>query len=290
MITFSYIKGSLIGSIDNELFNTTTSREIVEKLFTLAEQYNSYPTEELKEEILSMLSPATRFIKEYDDWEIVDGQLYLKGTDKPVPGLLCDKIKAYLDNDEDVSAMKFFWESCLRNKRPEAIEELFEFLSKNYLSVTSDGGFIGKKKVTLKTGKIDERFEGFYIDSKGNVRNDKHQFVNSEESRSFKEYLRTLTFVASHDGKTSYVIDHWTWEDPSKCSYDNTELCGYGLHLGSDKYISWFSGDIVITCLTYPEYVTSVPLAESADKLRTYGLKTIGIASMKPLTDANYGY
>lgn len=298
MINFNYSNGLIIGAIDGEPFQIKVKDiEKVSKLVRLAEKYNKADSDKqrIKKKINKIINPAEGFVTDYPDWIIKNNNLYLKSdeTQTPVPGLLCDKIKSFLDKGESVTSFKLFWESCLRNPRFEAIQELAEFLDQNSLTMTTDGGFIGKKKVTLQSGEpVPNKYEGWYMDGMGYIYNESGFDVDeySQDSVEFREYLNSVRFVATHDKRTSYKVGEWTRIPREECTFDPNESCGSGLHLGSDSYVESFGGQVVIVCITYPEYVTSVPRAESAHKLRCHALKTIGIASINPLSDGNFNY
>jgi hypothetical protein len=298
MINFNYSNGLIIGAIDGEPFQIKIQDiEKITKLVKLANKYNEVDSNKnkLKKKINKIINPAEGFIQEYPDWIIKNGNLYLKSdeTQTAVPGLLCDKIKNFLDKGEDVTSFKTFWESCLNNPRFEAIEELVEFLDHNYLAITEDGGFIAKKNVILQSGEpVPSEFEGWYMSSNGDVYNSFGK-VSDYFKKKFLKYLESVRFVSWYDKRTSWKVGEWTRIPREECTFDPNTSCGPGLHSGSDEYVykqfTWFKS-ITIYVYGRPEYVTSVPKSESAHKLRCHALKTIGIASSDSLEDGNFKY
>lgn len=234
MINFNYSNGLVIGAIDGEPFQIKINDiKKVTKLVELSEKYNKADSnkKKIKKKINKIINPAEGFVTEYPDWIIKNNNLYLKSdkTQTAVPGLLCNKIKSFLDKGENVTSFKLFWESCLRNPRFEAIEELAEFLDQNSLTITPDGGFIGKKKVTLQSGElVPSKYEGWYIDEEGEVISE-GEFVFQEEALDFMNYLESVRFVATHDKRTSYKVGEWTRIPREECTFNPNENCGSGL-------------------------------------------------------------
>lgn len=221
----------------------------------------------------SFLAPIKRITLESDNRFEVDeneNKLFLAGTTIPLPTTLSDKILDFLENGLPVNPLVEFWQSCLRNPHFVAVEELFQFLERNNLPITEDGGFLGYKKLNF-VNRIDvpDDFEELFIDRDGNVRDVKGREVGQNLKVKYLDFINSKnnpTMKDVHSGTIKQKLGEVVRIERVKLGEeDRREACGYGLHIGAFNY--GFSGDVRVLCKVMPEDV--IACNPNEDKLRT---------------------
>lgn len=287
-ISFNYIDGTAIITVDGKFhqieMNQSEAKELVRLIILY--QSNEIPFEDIE----NLLDVEGKIEK--DGWFLKNNCLYhesvigFDGNPVAVPYSLASFIKRLVREEKDTKALINFWKRCNANPNKEAVNSLFTFIEHNNLTITPEGFVRGKKKVTMKNENcVPTEFEQkcLYLDRDGSTKSANDQKVSSELAEDFNRWIAEIELVASYDKKTPYIIGEPTVVDRSKVSCDPNISCGYGLHIGGDRYVNSFSGNIVISCLFDPSDVVAVPTGEEADKLRLAKLLTIGVDEVEPL-------
>jgi hypothetical protein len=239
------------------------------------------------EQLIKIISPIKYVATKHSSLVIgEDGRLYLVGTERPIFGYLSTKILEFLDEGLPIDYLIEFWKNCLANPRQEAVEELFDFLSASSYPITSDGCFIGYKKVQSIKNSDSSKFNGLKLDKQGNVRDSKGHFVGNplrQEYIDFLENREEAQFVDSYSGTIKQSIGDVVSIPREQCDFDRTRTCSKGLHVGSYEYSKGFSGDVFIHVLVNPRDVVSVPTDYSNGKLRCCQYTILGYATEEPL-------
>ena len=240
----------------------SNNRDLIKQIINIIGEYNLTGNEELYETLKCMIVPAKQLLG--TSLEEKNGKLYLKGSTLAIPDMLANKINDYFEAEIDINPLVNFWKNCLEHPYPQAILELFEFLSINDMPITPEGNIIGYKKlyyIDESTRDINE-FEGLRLDSNGIVRGYKGKFVNKELSDKFLLYLAQGDNVTENlfvdvysrkikqgigDYVTQPMPENWDWDSQKR------KQCGVGLHVGSFDYI--FRGDVRVLVSVKPQDV-----------------------------------
>lgn len=240
------------------------------------------------EELQIALTPYRRISNKVDSRiEYIEelGKLFVKGIERPLPEVLQKRIMSFLDDELPIDALIKFWENCQLNPEFRAIEELYEFLEHHNVAITSDGCFVGYKKVYKIEGDCPEELRGIYIDSKGFCRDSKNKFVPKEIKQKYLNWIENgePIFVDAHTRKIKQKIGDTITMPRNECDNDRNSLCSRGLHIGAWEYASSFSGDTLLLVQCNPKDVVSIPADHEGQKLRSCAYTILAIAEDKPL-------
>jgi len=76
---------------------------------------------------------------------IIGGEIFFKGD--AIPSILANRVLQFCEQDIDPTPLMRFWDNLKRNPSESSREDLFSFLEHNGISITSDGCFVGYKRV-----------------------------------------------------------------------------------------------------------------------------------------------
>lgn len=221
----------------------------------------------------TFLAPIKRIALESDNrFELDESQnrLFLVGTTKPIPTTLADKILDFLENGLPVNPLVKFWESCLANPHYVAVEELFDFLERNNLPITDDGGFLGYKKLNF-VNRIDvpDDFEELFVTAEGEVKNIHGRPVGTTLKSRYLSFINDVNNPTMKDvwsGTISQKLGEVVRIDRVLLDEaDRRQACGYGLHVGAFGYS--FGGNVRVLVKVFPEDV--IACNPNEQKLRT---------------------
>ena len=190
---------------------------------------------------------AVREALEYEGVEVRDGAVYYRGHD--VHNVVVDRILQFLDLKLDPLPLVKFLRKLLQNPSGRAVNELYKFLEKNELTVTTNGNFLGYKAVDLN----------FYSFHSGNT---------------------VLVKGTVKDGHIYNGVGEEIIVERNSVDDDPQHGCSYGLHVGTYKYAKEFGGDhskfIMVLVEVNPADVVSVPYEDCA-KLRACAYKVVSV-------------
>ena len=177
------------------------------------------------------------------------GSIVIKGEkvyfeDLELRNPVVDRILTFVREGQPFEYMLLFLERLLQNPSRRSIQELFDFMERNYLPITTDGYILGYKGVQSNYYSVTR---GDEIPIKGKVKNG-HIYNGIGEEVEMKR---------------SDVDD------------DFRNQCSNGLHVGAAEYASIF-GDKTVIVKVDPASVVSVPADCSFQKMRVCHYWVIG--------------
>jgi len=266
------------------------------------------------------LNNIVNFLKSIDiQYYINNDNLYKSNSKVVIPKILCLYFdKATKDNDvKYAKSLNLFWTNCLMKENYSNIENLFEFIYNNGLTITPNGYLFAFRRIVTKNSPEDVRLFEFilqvWLDNiKRSVSNDKvyigydnviNEYFYTESNTYIPEDLKilgtvselyeklknsdfTVKYTDNHTKTFNYKIGH-TYivnnVDP-----DPDHACSYGLHLGSKSYVknnSWL-GDTIVGCLVNPRDIIAV--ADNYEKLRVRKMFIACIIPENEIDSFNY--
>jgi len=269
----------------HKMIQIKTKKQRNEIISAIETYKKSNQTEQDLEKLEKYLVPIKRINLESDgrlELDTETNELYLKGTDKPIENGLANKILDFLNNNLPIEALITFWESCLKNPHYIAIKELFEFLEKNNLPITDDGGFLGYKKLNLKhLNSVPQEFTTLYVNNSNKVVSLNGKQVSPEVAEQFLNYVKeenNPTMLDVYSGTITQKIGDEVQIQRIKFNEEEARnACGYGLHIGSFDYA--FSGNVRVLVKVFPEDVIASDPSNS--KLRTCKYKIVSFVDSK---------
>jgi hypothetical protein len=175
--------------------------------------------------------------------EIQGDQIFWKGRE--MHNALTKRMVAMIQEDFPVEPLVAFMENLMENPSKRAVNELYGFLEKNTLPITSDGCFLAYKKVRAD-----------YLDChSGTVLNKPAAYMTDEDTAALEEAVgkNSEVTVAVEDGVTVVSMERNLVDD------DQNRTCSTGLHFCSKDYLSVFGGDRIVILKINPRDVVSIP-------------------------------
>jgi len=128
---------------------------------------------EAKYEKAKAIQKGAEFLAKFDDFEMKDGSLYLKGINRSIPPLMVeefleiigsysyngmaniDEMNSLVLEDEEYQSLKRFFMWCCLNPRAEVADKLYNFLKKNSFRITKQGFFVALRNVVTLHGSTE---------------------------------------------------------------------------------------------------------------------------------------
>lgn len=215
-------------------------------------------------EIVTRKMDKAEEVSEFSDsnFEVRNGNLYLKGEYTMIPFHIAKRVKEFMESKLPYMPLVNFWKNVRNNPSRISYEGLLRFLEHNKQPLTSDGCFIGYKKV-------------------------KKHFIRDGEfaPAKFRE-------CRDNDGKRCYYTDTHssTFDngpgatpkmDRFQIDPDPNVTCSQGLHVAAWEYAASFSGNTVVSVKVNPSDVVAVPTDYNNQKIRTCGYEVIEECKVK---------
>jgi len=158
---------------------------------------------------------------------------------------LTKRMVAMIQEDFPVEPLVAFMENLMENPSKRAVHELYGFLEKNTLPITSDGCFLAYKKV---------RQDYFDVHS-GTVLNKPAAYMTDEDTAALEEAVGKNNEVTVEvvDGVTVVSMERNLVDD------DQNRTCSTGLHFCSQDYLNNFGGERIVILKINPRDVVSIP-------------------------------
>ena len=166
VLTIVLNDGNIISKHPATVDDFQRSREATSELDLFAicmvrEIYEEKVTKE--QEILKnrVLAEGAKNLSKYEQFELRDGSVYMKGIDRSLPPLLVEEFLMVLskhnplenlDDNDSYQALFRFWMWCCLNPRAEVADKLFNFLKKNSFKITKQGFFTALRNVVTVHG------------------------------------------------------------------------------------------------------------------------------------------
>ena len=170
-------------------------------------------------------------------------KIFWKGRE--MHNALTKRMVAMIQEDFPVEPLIAFMENLMDNPSKRAVNELYGFLEKNTLPITSDGCFLAYKKVRQD-----------YLDChSGTVLNKPAAYMTDEDTAALEEAVgkNNEVTVAVEGGVTVVSMDRNLVDD------DQNRTCSTGLHFCSKDYLSVFGGERIVILKINPRDVVSIP-------------------------------
>lgn len=172
---------------------------------------------------------------------VIDGQVSF--NNETLPNVLSRRLLEFCENDIDAMPLINFWENLRQNPSEDSKKDLFAFLEHNHIPLTSDGCFVGYKRV-------DDEFLSH------------HEGVWEKDSSG--EWI--LNREKSYDHTPGNIVSMPREKvDPIR---DNT--CSDGLHVAAFAYAKdkYTSAGKLIEIKVNPKDVVCVPPDYNQEKMR----------------------
>jgi hypothetical protein len=175
--------------------------------------------------------------------EIQGDKIFWKGRE--MHNALTKRMVAMIQEDFPVEPLVAFMENLMENPSKRAVTELYGFLEKNTLPITSDGCFLAYKKVR----------QDYFDCHSGTVLNKPAQYITDEDREAIKEAAGKSNEVTVEvvDGVTVVSMERNLVDD------DQNRTCSTGLHFCSRDYLNHFHGERVVILKINPRDVVSIP-------------------------------
>jgi hypothetical protein len=174
----------------------------------------------------------------------IEGEkIFWKGRE--MHNALTKRMVAMIQEDFPVEPLIAFMENLMENPSKRAVNELYGFLEKNTLPITSDGCFLAYKKVRQD-----------YLDChSGTVLNKPAAYMTDEDTAALEEAVGKNNEVAVEvvDGVTVVSMERNLVDD------DQNRTCSTGLHFCSQDYLRSFGGERIVILKINPRDVVSIP-------------------------------
>lgn len=157
---------------------------------------------------------------------------------------------------EDFLPLVRFLQNINANPNEHSREQLYDWLEHQSFTITQDGCFIGYKSVAK--------------DSQG-------RFASMTASRPGDGVVAGGTPVESGE-RVPYTIGSRVYMPREVVNHNPSVGCSTGLHVGTWRYASSFSGSHVLSVKVNPRDVASVPTDCNAEKVRVSSLEVIGVS------------
>ena len=224
-----------------------------------------------------------------------------------MPIVLADKFIELLQKGENIDHLVDFWTLTLLLKNPEARKGLYNFITKQKLMVLPSGYFIGFRRIkkvsdakalnttlqineaqatdfrakvrkahqSIKNYDVRREEDGTLFLQLSSVKRKRGEFVDTlanqiaalEINADLKQ--EAAVYTDAYTRRMKIKIGQPVRLPRAQCNEDGSVECSYGLHIGSQKYVSGNSGlgDTIVVCILNPTHVISVPYSD-AHKMR----------------------
>jgi hypothetical protein len=175
--------------------------------------------------------------------EIQGDKIFWKGRE--MHNALTKRMVAMIQEDFPVEPLVAFMENLMENPSKRAVNELYGFLEKNTLPITSGGCFLAYKKVRTD-----------YLDChSGSVLNKPAVYMTEADLASIAEASGKTNEVTVEvvDGVTVVSMERNLVDD------DQNRTCSTGLHFCSKEYLGSFGGQRILILKINPRDVVSIP-------------------------------
>ena len=171
--------------------------------------------------------------------EIRSGECYWEG--RHFHNALTKRLMSMFEQGFDIDPMINFVNNLMLNTSKTAVDELYDFLEKNTLPITSDGYFLAYKKVKREVIKDEEGVE--------------------------KE---TGRFVDIHSGTMDNSVGVTVSMNRNEVDDNRNNTCSSGLHFCSVSYLKHFGSekDPIVILKVHPKDVVSIPIDYNNQKGR----------------------
>ena len=187
------------------------------------------------------IQKGAEYLAKFDDFEMKDGSLYLKGINRSLPGLMVeefleiighysfagqaniDEMNSLVLEDEEYQGLKRFFMWCCLNPRAEVADKLFIFLKKNSFKITKQGFFVALRNVVTLHGSTElvHFISNAYNKVKAVWKKKPDDYLvflqNGEYKMVAKSIFEELEPCVHCDGSGTIPCEDEDWDDSSEC-------------------------------------------------------------------------
>lgn len=295
--------------------------ERVDEIYNHYLTYKKNPTDENYNLIEEAVRPITKIVRYGFLEEDVDGNIFLKDTNIPIPDILAKVIMKLLsENASDIVISPYvkFWKLCLLNPNKEARDKFFQFCLDFGITITDNGyavlyksvqdvtppdrlfKFVNNEYLRIKRNKKSPKNYTVYEDEEGNLCSSTSAVITYTKMHGtvhdlFNEFDDSAEFTSHHPGPYggSIKLGEPVTMPREECDPDINVSCSYGLHVGAKAYVKSFaSGSTVLACLVNPMDIVALPQSDHS-KLRVcryfpYTIMDIEDGVFKEISDESY--
>lgn len=277
-----------------------------------------------------IVSDNFEVLRNHPDFQINGKQVFLKDVGLELPAVVAGSFIELLERMSSLEvaiencseqeglksryeALKMFWYWTALNPIESARNDLFNFIRKNDINITSTGLLMMYRRVvSVASSKADKVYIKFitdnYLKLKKWKKSPKKFTVGQSKDGTYALYVnkksknwRTIgnlaklyaelrnvqterTYTDNHTKRKDIKIGAVYKEDEGKIDLDNTKDCSNGLHVGSRSFGFGGFGDVGVLCLVNPMYVRSVPVSET-NKMRVSEMFVVGEMELKEYSE-----
>lgn len=172
--------------------------------------------------------------------------IVIKGTNIPAPPLIVKKLMELEEAKTPIEPLLRFWRKLSLNPSENSRNDLFDFMTRNNINITTEGDIVLEKGVNIKKGS----YPGHLIDC--------------------------------HTGNIDNSVGTVVSIPREKVNADNSKTCSFGLHAGAPDYVrNYWNSDIIVEVIVDPRNVVAVPKDYNATKMRVCEYRVVGYADSK---------
>lgn len=204
--------------------------------------------------VLRYMNPENtvrQYLFEFEDIKVENGKVTFAGSD--VHSLCVDRILQFCQSGFNPMPLMRFLSKLQKNPSRRSVEELYRFLERNELTVTTNGNFLAYKA----------------------VRSDMHSITSGK--------VKLLKGSDDGSGRIFNGVGEEIQVYRNNVDDDANQGCSYGLHAGTLEYAQGFGGSqgVLVIVEIDPADVVSVPHDCECQKLRTCRYKVVDICTQR---------
>jgi hypothetical protein len=204
--------------------------------------------------VLRYMNPESvvkQYLYEFDDIKVENGAVLFGGS--AVHSLCVDRILQFANSNFNPMPLVKFLSKLQKNPSRRSVEELYRFLERNELTVTTNGNFLAYKA----------------------LRSDYYSITSGD--------VKLLKGKDDGNGRIFNGVGEEIQVYRNNVDDDANRGCSYGLHAGTLEYAQSFGGrDAVLVIVEIdPSDVVSVPHDCECQKLRTCRYKVVDVCTQR---------
>lgn len=204
-----------------------------------------------EDEVKEILEEVKETFTLHPDFEEINGHLYLKGVNLPLPNHVkasfleliekkeLNKMKGKLRTfEQEFEALKMFWCKLALNSVGDARENLLKYIRENKVQITSTGNFIGYRRIVSVSSSVDKSLIEFisssYLKVKSWKKAPKNFCVWGEDDGTFRLIKATdikSDGIGRNEGNLQTLYENLTNMEENK--YTDNHSKKYDIRIGS---------------------------------------------------------
>jgi hypothetical protein len=204
------INAMINGVLKSRVFgNEETAKEIYLEMIELKKN----PSDENIQKLMGFFNQKIRIASVLGfELDVDTNEIYLKGFETPVPQLIIDTVKDYIENGYPTEGIVNFWKLLMLNPDKRVRESLFDFINTHNFSIT-DKGYLIVYKALDYLDKIENDLIAFATNSALHVR--KHWKCSPSKYVVYKQWTETVetVWIDEYDEAEDHGLTHDEFEE-----------------------------------------------------------------------------